>query len=214
MPEGKTLPSKMQPRFVPGQSGNTLQRKQSVDAQPTLMNVASLKPIFEVVRAVVSSLSRGRARKGGVLTDSFLTATVGNSACPLRGTTWSLLACKRTRDATDVCGDTGFSFDAGFSFWAGESVVAAAIGDDASGDEGGSGMAEDSFVVACVSSADMFAMSCEQTESEETSPHLGRHIFGNCGLSRRHRTNGGSIGTDVIRGLFIRCLQQRRTRRG
>ena len=141
MPEGKTLPSKMQPRFVPGQSGNTLQRKQSVDAQLTLMNVASLKPMFEVVRAVVSSLSRGRARKGGVLTDSFLTATVGNSACPLRGTTWSLLACKRTRDATDVCGDTGFSFDAGFSFWAGESVVAAAIGDDASGDEGGSGMA-------------------------------------------------------------------------
>ena len=99
MPEGKTLPSKMQPRFVPGQSGNTLQRKQSVDAQPTLMNVASLKrSMFEVVRAVVSSLSRGRARKGGALTDSFLTAAVGNSACPLRGTTWSLLACTRTRD--------------------------------------------------------------------------------------------------------------------
>ena len=43
-----------------------------------------------------------------------------------------------------------FSFDAGFSFWAGESVVVAAIGDDASGDEGGSGLAEDSIVVACV----------------------------------------------------------------
>ena len=98
MPEGKTLPSKMQPRFVPGQSGNTLQRKQSVDAQPSFMNVASLNASLKVVRAVVSSVSRGRTRKGGALTDSFLTAAVGNSACPLRGTTWSLLACTRTRD--------------------------------------------------------------------------------------------------------------------